>query len=916
MLQNNADVETPPGVNLVDYNDYPTIRGNILKRVRKAMSKSFPQSYGGVRMELNNVRYDNEDSFSLSDQKDALLKDKYLTKKLKGTVRIIDEATEQPIEEKDLSLMRVPWLTDRGSFIHGGNEYTTIMQSRLMPGVYTRRQANGHLETQFNVKPGTGIGFRIGFEPDTAQYRIKISQANLHMYSLLRELGVPDEELEKKWGPDIFKANRDKYDSRVLDKAFERLVPKKLRKADLPLEQKVGLIKDAFNKASIAHYVANRNLPGMLGAKQASEERAKWAGREAMQKVAAEKIEAMPFSPDFKPDEVYADMLDDDFEKSAAAVGVQPSGRTRWPAPRKAWRSGASYPNAGATPAPMMRKSFDDGINPRGYPGYDDIMKQNNQAAVDAQMQKEHPVLNYLYGKKPQPASPAAPAAPAPTVATPSPTPTATAPAPVVAANVKSGSDVDAYVIKGNPEVMGKDIDKYNAFYESVADVLKQKGLSVGFDDGLAHTLPPGGKYWVGHSRGAGRLKYAPEGVKTLTLDDFEPEETRLANAEAAAKVMKELGVSSFADVPVAKRRAPGPEHYTLNDNAIKALQDLVADHQAPEEKEAALGSLLQAKGHSDKKQYGAKHRIMALMMYKTPDEFLVDSDDGQFLGITHAPTGFRMHLPKNIVPAVVRANTPDSKTASIHDEFKPDLTGDDLRDEYNALYGRVGPRLAGMKSWDKSWIPESSGLGWLDWYKQYDGGKRTDDDDKQIRRWKSFKARQSALFKKNPTPRMAFSLKNWAIDPLKLVDEEDRAQLEKDMKEYKDQAEKEYREKKASFSDDDVLAIAQWLNNHHGAGLPLDVPTPQLEEAIMQFVSNGIGEGVNPAVLQAGVDGQEQAEKEVAQLSKVASVIDSIRNGRFDELTKLANAKELQVREVVFPGDTTPTHFVTMMSE
>ena len=899
MLQNNADVETPPGVNLVDYNDYPTIRGNILKRVRKAMSKSFPQSYGGVRMELNNVRYDNEDPFSLSDQKDALLKDKYLTKKLKGTVRIIDEATEQPIEEKDLSLMRVPWLTDRGSFIHGGNEYTTIMQSRLMPGVYTRRQANGHLETQFNVKPGTGIGFRIGFEPDTAQYRIKISQANLHMYSLLRDLGVPDEELEKKWGPDIFKANRDKYDSRVLDKAFERLVPKKLRKADLPLEQKVGLIKDAFNKASIAHYVANRNLPGMLGAKQASEERAKWAGREAMQKVAAEKIEAMPFSPDFKPDEVYADMLDDDFEKSAAAVGVQPTGRTVWPAPRKAWRSGASYPNAGATPAPMMRKSFDDGINPRGYPGYDDIMKQNNQAAVDAQMQKEHPVLNYLYGKKPQPASPAAPAAPAPTVATPSPTPTATAPAPVVAANVKSGANVESLTDSDDAADVWSAKDKkfYTVDVPSIHKMVEgRKAKEV-----------PISSVWGGSEDSPGFSEDRVTKADTshpIILDGYtEGEGFQGGLVDGRHRKIK--------------LQREGKTHV----NAIKLTDEDIANiiekHRAAfAEKEAALGSLLQAKGHSDKKQYGAKHRIMALMMYKTPDEFLVDSDDGQFLGITHAPTGFRMHLPKNIVPAVVRANTPDSKTASIHDEFKPDLTGDDLRDEYNALYGRVGPRLAGMKSWDKSWIPESSGLGWLDWYKQYDGGKRTDDDDKQIRRWKSFKARQSALFKKNPTPRMAFSLKNWAIDPLKLVDEEDRAQLEKDMKEYKDQAEKEYREKKASFSDDDVLAIAQWLNNHHGAGLPLDVPTPQLEEAIMQFVSNGIGEGVNPAVLQAGVDGQEQAEKEVAQLSKVASVIDSIRNGRFDELTKLANAKELQVREVVFPGDTTPTHFVTMMSE
>lgn len=417
MLQNNNEIETPPGVSLVDYNDYGAIRGNILKRVRKSMRKAFPISYGGVRMEIDDIGYDDEEPISLLEQKDALLKDKYLTKKLRGNVRIVDEATNTTLDEKKLSLMRVPWLTNRGSFIHGGNEYTTITQSRLIPGVYTRRQANGHLETQFNVKPGTGVGFRVGFEPDTAQYRVKVSQANLHMYSLLHDLGVGDEELIKKWGPEIFKANQAKYDSRVLGKAYERLVPKRFRKVEVSNEEKAAQVKEAFNKASISSYVANRNLPSMMGEKFASAERAKWAGREAMLKLAAEMAERMPFEPDFTPDQLKSELAFS--EKSATMV-------------------------------------------------------DDTQAAPDAD---------------------------------------------------------------------GKPID-----------------------------------------------------------------------------------------------------------------------------------SLLQAKDHSDKKQYGAKNRIMALMMYKTPDEFLVDSDDGKFLGITHAPTGFRMHLPKNIVPAVVRSNTMDSKAASIYEEFAPDF--------------------------------------------------------------------------------------------------------------------------------------------------------------------------------------------------------------------------------------------------
>jgi len=120
-----------------------------------------------------------------------------------------------------------------------------------------------------------------------------------------------------------------------------------------------------------------------------------------------------------------------------------------------------------------------------------------------------------------------------------------------------------------------------------------------------------------------------------------------------------------------------------------------------------------------------------------------------------------------------------------------------DLREEYNSLYGRLGPRLAGMKTWEKSWIPDDD-IGWLSWYTQYANGKRSEDDDKQIKRWKSFKARQVPRFQKNPTARMAYSLRLWAIDPLKLIDDEEkRNQLATSMEAYKQEAWDNYNKSK-----------------------------------------------------------------------------------------------------------------------
>ena len=533
MLQNNNEIETPPGVSLVDYNDYGAIRGNILKRVRKSMRKAFPISYGGVRMEIDDIGYDDEEPISLLEQKDALLKDKYLTKKLRGNVRIVDEATNTTLDEKKLSLMRVPWLTNRGSFIHGGNEYTTITQSRLIPGVYTRRQANGHLETQFNVKPGTGVGFRVGFEPDTAQYRVKVSQANLHMYSLLHDLGVGDEELIKKWGPEIFKANQAKYDSRVLGKAYERLVPKRFRKVEVSNEEKAAQVKEAFNKASISSYVANRNLPSMMGEKFASAERAKWAGREAMLKLAAEMAERMPFEPDFTPDQLKSELA---FSEKSAGYDVEN----------------------------LTGEDSDD-----------------NADVWHAKDKKFYTVKVPLIHKR---------------------------------VEGREASEMPISSVWGGSETSpGFSEDRVTNADTSYPIVLDGYTEGDGFEGGLVD----------GRHRKIKLQRQGEKNIKAIKLSDED-------------------------------------------------IDSIVAESRSS--KTSSVDSLLQAKDHSDKKQYGAKNRIMALMMYKTPDEFLVDSDDGKFLGITHAPTGFRMHLPKNIVPAVVRSNTMDSKAASIYEEFAPDF--------------------------------------------------------------------------------------------------------------------------------------------------------------------------------------------------------------------------------------------------
>jgi DNA-directed RNA polymerase beta subunit len=207
------------------FDDSNRIRSNIGTKVLKSLKNSFPLEWGGVRMEIGNLSYDNNKHYSLKEQKDALMSDKYLTTPIKGDVYLYDAKTNQLLDSiKGKTLMNVPYYTQRGTFIHNGNEYSTLKQLRLRPGVYTRRRSNGELETQFNVERGTGRGYRITLEPSTGIYKFNIGQSSTNLYSLLHDMGVSDDELRDAWGDDIFERNKKKYDARALEKVYGKMV--------------------------------------------------------------------------------------------------------------------------------------------------------------------------------------------------------------------------------------------------------------------------------------------------------------------------------------------------------------------------------------------------------------------------------------------------------------------------------------------------------------------------------------------------------------------------------------------------------------------------------------------------------------------------------------------------------------------
>lgn len=313
--------EAPEGVTLRDPEDFTSLRKNIYDRTLKEFSRVFPVSSGGMRLSVSDLAYKDPEDYSIDDELKAKLSDRFLSRRLEGTLNLEDEATGKVLENKRVTLMRVPYLTRRGTYIHGGNEYTLKMQARLTPGAYARRRENGEVEMQTIVRPDSGVPFRVALEPETGQFRLRVKGSDLHLYSLLRDMGYEDKQLERAWGRDLLQRNAAKYDSRVFQKAVSKFVFKGRQKPDASREEQLEALREAFSQALVHRKVVERTLPALVNpAKQA-----RFWVRTMLDKQAAD----LEFKPDYTPDQ-----LRDVYAAIYGGYGPQLASMKEWP---KSW---------------------------------------------------------------------------------------------------------------------------------------------------------------------------------------------------------------------------------------------------------------------------------------------------------------------------------------------------------------------------------------------------------------------------------------------------------------------------------------------------------------------------------------------------------------------------------------------------
>ena len=207
--------------------DTTAARRNIYTRVQEAVQGLEPVTNANYSLALRDVHYQDPDKLSLKDQKAAVLSGETRGRRLRGTWELSDNETGNVVDSKKSVLMTVPHLTQRGTYIHKGSEYTLRNQQRLRPGVFTRVRDNGEIEAHANIMPGKGLSHRYYLNPETGIFYLRAGQAKIPLMPLVKTMGATPKQLKETWGDAIYAANFPQDEASAHTKLQEKFLSEK-----------------------------------------------------------------------------------------------------------------------------------------------------------------------------------------------------------------------------------------------------------------------------------------------------------------------------------------------------------------------------------------------------------------------------------------------------------------------------------------------------------------------------------------------------------------------------------------------------------------------------------------------------------------------------------------------------------------
>lgn len=191
--------------------DFPTVSQKIRDNVLKAVVSRFPIQSEQYTVKVENPHYENPRNTRIKDERDAILQQKSISDRLRGDLVLIDNKTGKELQRRTLTLVNVPRMTARGTFIRNGAFIAMKHMFRLRPGVYTRIKGNGIVQAHINPKQGTGRQMSIELDPDSGVLNVHRAGRQYGLLPLLLAGGMSEDAIKSAWGDELYNMNKEKY---------------------------------------------------------------------------------------------------------------------------------------------------------------------------------------------------------------------------------------------------------------------------------------------------------------------------------------------------------------------------------------------------------------------------------------------------------------------------------------------------------------------------------------------------------------------------------------------------------------------------------------------------------------------------------------------------------------------------------
>ena len=238
------------------FSDPKTMNSEADDAFLEGLRSQFPIENDKFRLEASNFKVDKK-QFTEQDEKDAILKSKSLTYPVRADLRLIDRATGKVVDtEHNFNLASAFHMTSKGTLVYGGSNYNIVNLLQLLPGVYTRSNDLGDVQSHWNT--ATGQSFTITLNPRTFLFSINpTSSASLIPLEPLisKVYGISPAEVYKYVPKDLWDVNVQTYESKankVISDLYNKFVSTKLRKSGATPQEMAEAIRTSFASSQLS----------------------------------------------------------------------------------------------------------------------------------------------------------------------------------------------------------------------------------------------------------------------------------------------------------------------------------------------------------------------------------------------------------------------------------------------------------------------------------------------------------------------------------------------------------------------------------------------------------------------------------------------------------------------------------------